>query len=344
MTLRRLAMPLAFALALAALIVALPRPARAFGDVGAFDPRVLLVGGVTGGARMRARPRAGRGSSSSARARPARLKPTQVRADDPAVVDAPFLWLSGDSAARSRSRRRRSPGSGSSSRSAASCWSTTPASPTTARRAPSDGRAREQIARVLPDTSPIALGQEHVIFKTFYLLRRAEGRVAGPKTLEAIVRGGQVQVVFSSHDLGGALARGATGAWENPVVPGGDVAARAGHPPRREHRHVHALLELQGRPGPRAVPDAPARTAGRAVGAGGGQHDAHSPRGQRRSPALGDGARLRARRARAWASSSSSSCDGASAAGRDRRRPGSSRCSPCSRRSRGRCASRHARA
>ena len=76
---------------------------------------------------------------------------------------------------------------------------------------------------MLPDTSPIPLGQEHVIFKTFYLLRRAEGRVAGPKTLEAIVRGGQVQVIFSSHDLGGALARGATGAWENPVVPGGDV-------------------------------------------------------------------------------------------------------------------------
>ena len=62
-----------------------------------------------------------------------------------------------------------------------------------------------------------------MIFRSFYLLRRAEGRVAGSKTLNAIVRGGAVQVIFSSHDLGGALARGPTGIWELPVVPGGDL-------------------------------------------------------------------------------------------------------------------------
>jgi len=54
-------------------------------------------------------------------------------------------------------------------------------------------------------------------------LRRAEGRVAGPKTLDAIIRGGAAQVIFTSHDLGGALARGATGVWEMPVTPGGDA-------------------------------------------------------------------------------------------------------------------------
>ena len=42
------------AAAVAVLVLALPRPARAFGDVGAFDPRVLLVGGVTGAARASA--------------------------------------------------------------------------------------------------------------------------------------------------------------------------------------------------------------------------------------------------------------------------------------------------
>jgi hypothetical protein len=30
-------------------------------------------------------------------------------------------------------------------------------------------------------------------------------------------------VIFSSHDLGGALARGPSGVWEQPVVPGGDA-------------------------------------------------------------------------------------------------------------------------
>ncbi len=37
------------------------------------------------------------------------------------------------------------------------------------------------------------------------------------------MRGGQAQVLFSEHDLGGALARGASGTWEQPVVPGGDM-------------------------------------------------------------------------------------------------------------------------
>ena len=219
--LHRLGLPATFAFALIALILALPRPARAFGDVGAFDPRILLVGGVTGAARPSA-PSRWSWELVQRTSAPARLKPTHVRADDPSVVDAPFLWLSGDAALTAFTPQEISglrkffalggvllvDDAGVSDEGGPSAFGRT---------------AREQIARVLPDTSPIALGQDHVLFKTFYLLRRAEGRVAGPKTLEAIVRGGQAQVVFSSHDIGGALARGVTGAWENPVVPGGDV-------------------------------------------------------------------------------------------------------------------------
>jgi hypothetical protein len=210
-----------FAFALAALVVALPRPARAFGDIGAFDPRVLVAGGVSGAARASA-PARWSWELVQRTSAPARLKATQVRADDPAVVDTPFLWWSGDNALSPLSPPEISgmrkffalggvllvDDAGVSEEGAPSAFGRT---------------AREQVARILPDTSPIALGQEHVVFKTFYLLRRAEGRVAGPKTLDAIVRGGQAQVLFSSHDLGGALARGATGAWENPVVPGGDI-------------------------------------------------------------------------------------------------------------------------
>lgn len=209
------------AAAIAALIVALPRPAQAFGDVGAFDPRVLLVGGVTGAARVSA-PARWSWELVQRTSAPGRLKPTQVRADDPAVVDAPFLYLSGENGLNTFTPQEVSglrkffalggillvDDAGVSDDGVPSAFGRT---------------AREQIARVLPDTSPIPLGPDHVVFKTFYLLRRAEGRVAGPKTLDAIVRGGQVQVLFSSHDIGGALARGATGAWENPVVPGGDL-------------------------------------------------------------------------------------------------------------------------
>lgn len=215
---------LAFAPFVAVLVLAvvlLPRPAQAFGEVGAFDPRVLLAGGVTGAARASA-PSRWSWELVQRTSAPARLKPSVVRADDAAVVDGPFLWLSGETALQPFTPQeiaglRRFFGlggillvddAGVSDDGAPSAF----------------GRsARAQIARVLPDTSPIALGQEHVVFKSYYLLRRAEGRVAGPRTLDAIVRGGQAQVIFSSHDIGGALARGITGAWENPVVPGGDL-------------------------------------------------------------------------------------------------------------------------
>lgn len=208
------------ALALGALVVLLPRPARAFGDVGAFDPRALLAGGTSGAARASA---AARWSWELVQrtSAPARLRPGTVRADDPHVVDGPFVWWSGETALSPLTaqeiaglRRFLALGGVLLVDDAGVSDDGTPSA---------FGRsARAQIARVLPDTSPIALGADHVLFKSFYLLKRAEGRVAGARTLDAIVRSGRTQVVFSSHDIGGALARGATGAWENPVVPGGD--------------------------------------------------------------------------------------------------------------------------
>ena len=195
---------LPFALAVGVLVLGLPRFAHAFGDVGAFDPRALLAGGTTGPARTSA---AARWSWELVQrtSAPARLKPSQVRADDTSIVDGPFLWWSGETAVNALSAQeiaglRRffalggvllvdDAGARDNGEDSTSAFGRT---------------AREQISRVLPDTSPIALGSDHVLFKSYYLLRRAEGRVAGPKTLDAIVRAGQPQVIFSSHDIGGA--------------------------------------------------------------------------------------------------------------------------------------------
>lgn len=218
---RRLLLVALIAVPVMALVLLLPRPARAFGDVGAFDPRVLLAGGVTASPRPSAPSRWSRELADRTSA-PARMKPTQVRADDPSIVDGPFLWWSGESTVTALSpqevaglRRYFALGgvllvddAGASDDGHPSAFSRT---------------ARAEIARVLPDASPITLQPDHVLFKSFYLLRRAEGRVAGARSLDAIVRGGQAQVIFSTHDLGGALARGVTGAWEHPVLPGGDV-------------------------------------------------------------------------------------------------------------------------
>jgi hypothetical protein len=198
-----------------------PRPARAFGDTGAFDPRVLITGNATGPAHTTA-PSRWSWELVQRTSAPARLRPSVVRADDAAIVDAPFLYWSGDSEPAPLT----GPEIGGLRRFFAlgGVLLVDDAAAGPNGEASSFGRgARREIARVLPDATPVPIGADHVVFRTFYLLRRAEGRIEGPPTLDAIVRGGQAQVIFSEHDLGGALARGASGMWENPVVPGGDA-------------------------------------------------------------------------------------------------------------------------
>jgi hypothetical protein len=204
-----------------ALAFALPRPAQAFGDAGAFDPRVLLTGNQTGPAHESA-PTRWSWELVQRTSAPARLHPSVVHADDPSVVGAPFLYWSGEvelaplTGAEIGGLRRFFSLGGVLLVDDAGAGDHGQAGPF--------GRsARREIARVLPDATPIALDLEHVVFKSFYFVRRAVGRVEGPPSLDAIVRGGQAQVLFSEHDLGGALARGASGIWERPVVPGGEV-------------------------------------------------------------------------------------------------------------------------
>lgn len=191
---------------MAAATAAVAAPALAFGEEGAFHPRVVLTGNTkwegvrtTGPARW-AEELARRTSA------PARLRPQTVRADAPELLADPFaIWAgAGDAPAltpREVGNFRRflalggilfvddgEPSSGAFGRA-----------------------ARRELARVVPDQTPIAIGPENVVFRSFYLLRRAAGRVAGPPKLDAIVRGGAVQVVFGKHDLLGALATGAGG-------------------------------------------------------------------------------------------------------------------------------------
>ena len=54
------------------------------------------------------------------------------------------------------------------------------------------------------------------------LLKRAQGRTSAPDQLEAIVRAGAVQAIFSAHDVLGALARDQGGTNSLEVSPGGE--------------------------------------------------------------------------------------------------------------------------
>ena len=106
---------------------------------------------------------------------PARQTPGTVRADDPLLLAEPFALWGGEGdvpplTEREVSGLRRfvalggvllvddfAPEEGSFSRA-----------------------ARRELRRVVPEGSPIPIGPENVVFKSFYLIRRAVGRVEGP--------------------------------------------------------------------------------------------------------------------------------------------------------------------
>jgi hypothetical protein len=204
----------AFATGLTAAALA-PRVARAFGESGAFRARLLAAGaGHTDEARAQG---AARWASELVRrtSAPGRPSPEIVEADRPALFREPFAVWSGstDVGALSLSEAKglerflklggtlvvddAEPASGEFGRS-----------------------ARRELARVLPDAPPVRLESSHVLYKTFYLLDRPVGRVLGPATIDAIVRGRNAAVLFLAHDLLGALARrGDT--WAYGVDPGG---------------------------------------------------------------------------------------------------------------------------
>jgi hypothetical protein len=207
-----------FVLFLAVCLVAIvPRSSRAFGEEGAFNPRILL----TGTSRWEGARTTGPGRWSEELVRrtsaPARLIPTTVRADAPALLAEPFVVWGGE----------------------------TDIAPLTAREIaglqrflalggvmfvddfdPDGGAfakaAKRELMRVVPDGAPISVGNENVLFRSFYLLRRPIGRVEGSAKLDVIMRGGQPQIIFSTQDLLGALARSPSGTHPFNVSPGGE--------------------------------------------------------------------------------------------------------------------------
>jgi len=85
-----------------------------------------------------------------------------------------------------------------------------------------DESVRRLLAQTLPGELPIRIPETHVLWKSFYVLRDAPGRIIATPILEGVERDRRLAVVYTQNDLGGALARDGFGRWEHEVVPGGD--------------------------------------------------------------------------------------------------------------------------
>jgi hypothetical protein len=85
-----------------------------------------------------------------------------------------------------------------------------------------DSSFRREIARVLPQSPLASVQSTHVIFKSFFLLDSAPGRLLNKPQMQACMLGKRAAVMYSQNDLAGAWSRTEAGDYEFDVSPGGE--------------------------------------------------------------------------------------------------------------------------
>lgn len=229
--------------------VVFSKTAHALGDDGAFHPRLLVTGPTPDLAQQTHKTEVALRASAPSRwsselvrrtSAPARLAPDAVRADSPQLWREPFVvWIGAEAVDELTHREVQG------LRTFFALGGVMLVDDSDPESGLFSASVKRQLQQVLPDTRPTPIGTEHVIFRSFYLLDRATGAVAGATgsagsanrdsgkqspnaqkqadgQLQAIVRGGQTQVIFSSYDLLGALAQDRNGLPLIPAVPGGE--------------------------------------------------------------------------------------------------------------------------
>lgn len=195
----------------------MPR-ARAFGQDGAFHPRLLLNAG---------RPLEGAHLSGASRwswelirrtSAPARLTVGSVAADSTEMLAEPFtVWLGSEAVAPLSEPEIRGMRNYLNLGGVLFVDDSNP-------EVGAFGRSvRQELQRVLPESPIVQLPEQHVLYKSYYLLDGPVGRVKGLPYLEAITAGKMLRVVLSSHDLVGAMAQLRGGGWTYQVEPGGQA-------------------------------------------------------------------------------------------------------------------------
>ena len=102
-----------------------------------------------------------------------------------------------------------------------------------------DASVRRDLARILPGAKLARVGREHAIYRSFFLMRGAVGRIMVRPYLEGLWVGDITPVLYSSNDLSGAWLKGDDGRYSLEVIPGGESQ-------RKEARKLGINLVLFG--------------------------------------------------------------------------------------------------
>lgn len=198
--------------ALAAAVV--PR-ASAFGLDGAFQVRLLSVGGSKPSPERIAGAAQWSWELVRRTSAPARSAGSVVRASEEQLLEEPFLLWSGE--------RAPAPLTAPELRNLRA-FLRLGGLLVIDDEAPERGEfvrgARRELAQVLPESAPLVLPPTHVVYKSFYIVDRPVGRAVGEPRVEGVLRGRNAQVLLLKHDLLGALARNGT-AWAYDDLEGG---------------------------------------------------------------------------------------------------------------------------
>jgi hypothetical protein len=89
-----------------------------------------------------------------------------------------------------------------------------------------DRSVRAMARRLFPTRSLTVLPSDHSVYRSFFLLREAVGRVAVHRRLEGLVQGSMHPWVYCRDDLSGALDRRGDGSDAQLCTPGGETQRR----------------------------------------------------------------------------------------------------------------------
>jgi len=84
-----------------------------------------------------------------------------------------------------------------------------------------DKSFQREMKNIFPNNPLKTLKKDHTVFRSFYLLEQASGRVSTSSALKGVQIQGRTVLIYSQNDLFGALSRDPFGNWEFEISTGG---------------------------------------------------------------------------------------------------------------------------